>query len=381
MKKPRPFEVRPPTGPAVHAAPIRPPGKRTPHWYWRCVVYEAGGERTVWTGRGTEDDVRAEVWQLIGRGEHRDAPAAEPEAVTCDTVAELLAYWRGHLLESTELAPRTVQGYISRSRTIEAGLGPVVLERLSRRDVERYRVQALRHRSAGTVKNELINLGQAWEWGRMMGACPDRDLEIPDVAPKPVRDKYTPTDGEVAAVIRRQTVAWRKQVLELQWATGARISEIALLQGADIDAARGQLWLGRHEGGAKTGARCVPMSAAIRRAVAGLPAAGPVWPVAWATIDSAINAAVAAACEAEQIPVWTTHGLRRAFVNVAIRRGVDVATLATLTGHSVQTLMTYYRQVQEDERVAAMAAMDRELPAGEVIDLAARRLGSGRGGT
>lgn len=101
-KKPSPLDVEPPRGPVVHAKPVRPPTERLPHWYWRAVVYDEGAERTVWTGRGSREEVRATLWDIIGRGEHI-APSLESSApdgmvvVSFVTVSDLLTHWRAHL--------------------------------------------------------------------------------------------------------------------------------------------------------------------------------------------------------------------------------------------------------------------------------------------
>lgn len=387
MKRPKPFDLRPAKGPTLHATPIRPPGPRSPGWYWRVVVYEAGAERTIWTGRGSPEEVNAQLWQLVGRGEHVHRAEPEPDAVEIQTVADLLGYWRGHLRdERADLAPATVAAYTSHSRVLEEVIGAVLVEQLGRRDLDRYRGIVARPpgegsrrrtaRASATLHQDMIAMGAAWAWGRSVGACPDRDLDVPTVQIKPLRDTYTPTDGEVAAVLRRLS-GWARDALELQWATGARRGELYTLTLQDVDLQRGDLHLGRHTGASKTGTRRVPVTKHMRpllaRLVAGAQPDGRLWSLTPDSMKSAINELIREACEAEKIPVWTTHGLRRAYINTAARRGVDVAALATLTGHSVQVLMDHYRQVNEDDRLAAATAMDRELPMGEVVDLASRR--------
>ena len=215
-KKPAPLDVEPPTGPVVHAKPARPPTERLPHWYWRAVVYDAGAERTVWTGRGARDEVRAAVWALIGRGEHI-APSLESAApddmvvVAFETVSDLLTHWRAHLQDGQSgLAPNTVLAYCRHSRPLEEVLGQVLLEQLGRRELDRYRAavalpppessRRTRPRSTGSINCDFITLRAAWSWGRSIGAV-DRDLQVPTVTVQPTRDSYTPTADEVAAVV------------------------------------------------------------------------------------------------------------------------------------------------------------------------------------
>lgn len=387
MKKPKPFDLRPAKGPTLHATPIRPPGPRSPGWYWRVVVYEAGQERTVWTGRGDPEEVNAALWQLVGRGEHVHRAEPEPDAVEVKTVADLLGYWRGHLRdERGDLAQATVAAYTSHSRVLEEVLGKVLVEQLGRRDADRYRAIVTRPpaegsrrwaqgRSAASLRMDMLCLGMAWAWGRSVGACPDRDLDLPEIAAKPVRELYTPSAGEVAAVARRLS-GWALDALRLQWATGARAGEVARLRAEDIDLQRKEIVFGRHAGARKTGVRRVPVAADVlpllRRLVADA-LDGRLWTAAPATMKPGLNEAIREACEAESAHPWTTHGLRRAYVIRAIRAGVDVATLATLTGHTVPVLLAHYRQVQDEDRLAAVAKLPGELPAGVVVDLASRR--------
>lgn len=76
------------------------------------------------------------------------------------------------------------------------------------------------------------------------------------------------------------------------------------------------------------------------------------------------------ACKAASVPVFTPHGLRRLVVDRMARGGVDVATAASLTGHSVEVMLRYYRQVSdEDRRRAVLAAGLGQFPSGgEVIE-------------
>ena len=213
----------------------------------------------------------------------------------------------------------------------------------------------------------------AWAWGRSIGGCPDRSLDIPHVAPKPVRELYTPTAGEVAAVVRHLT-GWQRELVSLQWATGCRVGELAALLVEDVDLERAELVVGRHVGARKTGVRRVPLHAdtipLLARLIGDRVGPAPLWPATFEAMRHGLNGAVASACRAARVPVWTTHALRRAYVIRAIRAGVDVATLATITGHSVQELLVTYRQVQDEDRRAAVKLLPGALPRGEIRQFA-----------
>lgn len=385
-KRPEPLDIEPPYGPTVHAKTVtgRGPTARQPHWYWRAVVYDGAKERTVWTGRGSREDVRAAVWQLIGRREHLGAEpaaavAADQVVVVFETMADLLHAWRVHLAtERTDLAPATVHGYSAHSHIIEEVIGPIRLDRFGRSDLDRYRAivsrppgegsRRLKTRSSGTIQLDLTIIGMAWAWGRSIGVV-DGALDIPPINVTPTHDSYTPSIDEVATVVGLLR-GWAADVVRLQWATGARVGEIAALLVEDVDLERSALWLGRHVGARKTGARRIPIPEdtlpLLRELVAGRSGAVPLFATSRATIVARSNGAIAEACAIAQLPVWTTHGLRRAFVQRAIRAGVEVKTLATITGHTVQVMLSAYHQVQEADIAAASALLPGALPGGGV---------------
>jgi integrase len=386
-KKPAPLDVEPPRGPTVHAKPVRPPTERLPHWYWRAVVYDEGAERTVWTGRGSREDVRAALWELIGRGAHIQTTQAPADMVAVQfvTLADLLQHWRAHLAaDRADLAPGTITTYTGHARVIEDVIGAVLLDTVGRQDLDRYRGIVARSpgegsrrrvaRSAGSIAMDFTVLAMAWAWGRAIGACPDVRLDVPAVAPKPVRDGYTPTAGEVGAVLGRLD-SWRRDIVQLQWATGCRVGELAALLVGDVDLQRAELVVGRHVGAQKTGQRRVPLHretvALLRRMVGERAATDRLWPVAVQVVRHHLNPSIRAACEALNQPVWTTHGLRRAFIIRGVRAGVDVATLATITGHRVEELLATYRQVQDLDRRAAVELLPPGLPRGEVVQFRA----------
>jgi integrase len=386
-QRPEPIVLRPPRGPAVHGKAIRPPSKSSPWWYWRAVVYDGGQERTVWTGRADPEEARRQVWAVVGRGEHL-APITEPEAGADEhevvTLADLFALWRGHLLEHRrDLAAHTLANYLQHSRVIEEVIGDVLIEELSSAHVDHYRAVVTRPppsgsrrraaRSAGSLRLDMITLAQAWEWGRARGGTPPRDLDLPSIAPKPVRERYTPSAGEVAEVVARLP-GWMQQLVRLQWATGARIGELASLRAADVRPDRAELLLGQHEGARKTGGRRVPVHPdtvpLLRDLVEGLGPADRVWPYDARGVTKHLNVALGEQAAALVQPHWTTHALRRAYVVRSVRAGLDPATVASITGHSVGMMMGTYRTVMAEDQRAAALALPGALPRGQVVQLA-----------
>jgi integrase len=351
-------------------------------WYWRGEVHEDGGHRTVWTGWGDRDGVSDHLVALVaGGGLHRESSAAESTEIR--TVRDLLECWLGAQLERSDLRPATLATYRSHARVLADLLGAVAVDRLARRDLDGYvrRVRAppaegqVRRstRAGSSIALDWIVLGAAWSWGRSIGVAPDRDLVFPEVDARPVRAKHTPTPGEVAAVLEHLP-AWAASVVRLQWSTGARIGEIAALRVRDLDARACTL---RLQG--KTGARTFPLVPSMVRELldlaAGRGADDRIFVQRVETIRH-VNDHLHRACEAAGVADWSTHALRRSAVDRLLRSpGVDVATAADLLGHSPAVLLKSYRQVNDADRRAAVAAALRPLPSGDLVDLETARTG------
>jgi hypothetical protein len=60
------------------------------------------------------------------------------------------------------------------------------------------------------------------------------------------------------------------------------------------------------------------------------------------------------ACTAAGVKPFTPHGFRRMVVDRMIRGGIDPATAASLTGHSVEVMLRCYRKVTDDDRRQAV---------------------------
>lgn len=324
-------------------------------WYWRADRADARGGRVhIWMGWGTPEEAQAAVVVALGGASTRPDPNA-------DTVKTLLEAWGAAYDNRADLAPATRTSAEVVSRRIIDALGSVLLERLDRRALERYRDQRQRTAAASTVALDLTILRQAWEWGREVGLAPERDLPRIKVRPRhdEVRERYTPSTEDVLRVLDellpagRRRVAWHARVAWMLLATGCRIGEVAGLRRGAVDLERAEL---RVTG--KTGPRTVPLSSGAVEEIRswGLhddPEAR-VWPVAPRTIGEHLNHAIAAACERAGVKAWTPHALRRHAVDALYRRGIDPTVAAAILGHSPQVAMTYYRRAAEGDLREAM---------------------------
>ena len=199
-------------------------------------------------------------------------------------------------------------------------------------------------------------LGQAWRWGRQRDYAPLRDLPRVRVNIDPTRfviEHRTPSGDDVAKVLGVLEGERRLAVLLLA-TTGARVREVCLLRRCDLDSRNGRLTLAGEEG--KNGVRVFPLPVHVANEVLdradGSDAPLLVLP---RHADQCVRSTLNRACKAAGVPRFTPHGLRRLVVDTMIRAGVEVATAAKLTGHSVEVMLRLYRQVSDEDRVLAVA--------------------------
>lgn len=340
-------------------------------FYWRAVVVEDGKERLVWAGWGRRLDP-AITLEIVTAGTAALAPTVEPPA----TVRALLGSWRADQErrgEDGEIKLRTLSGYRNSARHLSRALGDVLLDRL---DVAQLAEYARGRRAAGiagqTVRHELSHLATAWKWGRRRGLAPERDLELPQVKAPPVRDRHTPTAGDVAAVLRHLD-GWARRLVVLLYATGARVGEVAALTWDRVHLEAEVVELD-----GKTGPRQVPLVGEALRELGRTPEAERVGRVvAGVTEQTALSVVyreLRRACAAAGVPRILPHGLRRHAVDALYEAGADVGIVASLIGHSPEVALRHYRQARpESKRRALIDAGLGTLPEGAVLDLDAER--------
>ena len=365
--------------------PIKLRAIRGPHkehatrWYWRAEVYEAGASRTVWTGWADPDDAARTAAEILSRG-MLDTPK---NAAALTTVKDLLECFIAAQEARADLRPATVRVRRFAARRLIGAIGEVRLSRVGLSTVEDYRDQRAREGYAGrTIVLDVEVLRTAWAWGRPRGAVDGEPPPRVRVKVVPKVTRYTPTPGEVAAVLaqlktlgprkglaREIRPGWPWLMLLLHFATGARLSEVGGLRVGDVDLAAGVI---RVSG--KTGPRDVPLLdpaivAELRGWTEGRHPTAMLLTVS-ARGSKQIQKYLNAACEAAEVPRFTTHALRRLVADTLARSGVDVATAAAILGHSPMVMLTVYRTVSaEDRRAGALRAGLGKLPRGVVIDL------------
>ncbi len=201
---------------------------------------------------------------------------------------------------------------------------------------------------------EFKVLRMAWKWGQECGLVPDRALPRAKVQVDRthfVANHRTPTEDEVARVLEHLQGDYRLAV-ELMATTGARVGEVCSLRGRDFDPATGDLTLR-----GKTGARAYPLPPHVAEKLRGRTRGDvPLLQLAKRAPTECVRSHLTRACRAASVERFTPpHGLRRMVVDLMAERGVDVATAASLTGHSPEVMLRHYRQVSDEARRAAVA--------------------------
>ena len=178
----------------LQATVVRPPGKTSPHWYWRIRV--AGTKQDVWTGRASRDAIGTMMRDLVKRGVNE---AKDTGASPCETVDDLLDYYLGHLQGLPTMNESTLKLYRSMKRALKAVVGDILVERWD------YAAQAdyltRRQVASRTHYMELDLIKRAWTWGLRVGLLPKRSVDWLRVEVAPSKDKFTPTAEQIGKVV------------------------------------------------------------------------------------------------------------------------------------------------------------------------------------
>jgi len=279
-----------------------------------------------------------------------------------DTVADLLGAWLAKV-DAGPLRPATKSHYRQCVTRLKAELGEILVERLGYEDLERYVNGKIvsKGESPRTVIQDLRICRNAWNWARKAGYVADRRMELPTVkvTPGDYRVNHrTPTDAEVAATVDAMTSTWKRDAVRLTWATGSRIGAVLGLTWEQVELDTSTISLRT-----KTGIKVLPLgSPAVavlqeRHEAQGKPDEGRVFPEV-GDVDTAISnvrSSVLRGCKRAAIKPWTPHALRRLAVDSMARAGIDVATAASITGHSPEVMLRHYRTVSKADQRRALA--------------------------
>ncbi|MCB9764982.1 MAG: tyrosine-type recombinase/integrase [Alphaproteobacteria bacterium] len=351
--RPKPAEIG-----DVRISVVRGP-RHDGRWYWRGR--RKGRRDTLWTGWATRREAMAVVATLVVNG----LPEPEPATPVVETMEHLLSAWVERQELRADLAPATLTHYTVCARHLVTWLGDLAPRSISRDTLERYRDERLREgASPRVILQEFKRLRSAWIWGtdcRLIHAGP-----LPKVTVRVVGYRInhrTPSPEDVNRVLDHLSGDCRLAV-RLLAATGARISEVCELRRCDVLVNSREVLLR-----GKTGTRRFPLPerlvAQLRDRVDGSKAPLLDLPP---SRDKALRYALSSACRKASVEPFTPHGLRRMVVDRMARRGVDIGTAASLTGHSPTVMLRHYRQVtQRDREEAVVKAGLAELAGEDVV--------------
>jgi len=350
-RKPAAFSVG-----RVRVRAHRPPLASDPHrWSWQAFEGRSGH---VWSGRGTRDEAEAAVLAVLVGRRGGDDVRLDQDCIA-QTVADVLAYYLGDCQERVEagqLKSSTLLNYKSQRARIRAGLGKILVVRLTARDLERWTRTRLRQGDAPlTVRTDLGTLRAACSWAGSVGVCEPVDLNWPRIEGRRVRPKPTPTREQVRSVWA-ELARWpsEQDAFLFLASTGARQGELNALSWADVDLKAKTVEL--H---GKTGARLVPvegdclsmlrrrrMAAKGEDAVFGSRARG----------VTLCQRKLPGACARAEVPRLTPHALRRFVSSELIERGTDPRTYEAIMGHTLQVGLRDYAESRAETRRGAVEA-------------------------
>jgi integrase len=366
-------------------------------YYYQVGYHEQRKLKTIPNASGwyDEDAITAHLAQLYASEAWKPAPQAP--ALAPETLGQLGYLWllnqKARVRDTPGvgrgLSPNTYRTYkamINRSLRSEytnpqgtwsgGGFGDLPLARVSVSTIEPIYRWWLKEGSVGIANLALKVLGRSWRWGQSREWCAHGwpALRLERYQPQ---ERHTPTAEQAEAVINAlrvtQRTRWIRMAAEVLWATGARTGEVANLRGRDVDLKRQIL---RVNG--KTGPRSVVINAHLTRLLAIWISEHEVRPddLLWDRTPAGfrrVNAALARACEAADVPVFTAYGFRRLASTTLIAAGVDPKSYKAQMGHSMEIGLRWYAQVVEERHRAAGALLGRQSRGGEVIQLHARK--------
>ena len=361
--RPRPVRVGVLRASAVNRWRTNENGDTEFYWRIRCQ----GDRGYVWTGYGTRESIERQMARMVAAG-RTGAAAKTRDDPEIGTLGEAIEAWYDYQQDRPDLQPSTVTNYSKAARHLLAWLASVAVFQVDRAVVEGYRNNRLREKAAPrTVELELKVLHMIWRWSRERGLVPARDL--PRVRVKVdgyVINHRTPAPEEAASVLALLD-GLMLLVLQLLAITGARVASICAVREGDLDEIRGL-----RIPDTKTGPRWFPVPTEFASSLLNHFAsnAGPLVAGSPAVAPQIVRDRLKRACKTAGVKPFTPHGFRRMVVDRMIRGGVDPATAASLTGHSVEVMLRYYRKVtDEDRRQAVLQAGLGHFPLpGQVIE-------------
>lgn len=269
----------------------------------------------------SDAEARAEIARsLLARGivpnpDTNMITQAERSGLTVSTAI------RRYLNQRPDLADESKRSYLSLMKHIDRALGKRDVATITPNDV-RELVAACSHLSAAPVSSiRSILAGGLDNAGIEPNPALHRSIKLPVRASERID---VPPLEHVAAILQRLPEHLLVPVAMIE-ATGARVSELAGVEHADVDHSNLRLRLI----GKGDKPRMVPMPPEL---AARIPrGAGRVWPRA---APHAIRRAMRTACIDARIPHYHPHDLRHRYASRLVQQGVPITQISAWMGHS-----------------------------------------------
>jgi integrase len=326
-------------------------GRQGERHYWRART-PGRNRKVIWAGWATRDDA---IENAMDAAKRPESDSSQSEIIEFQTIHDLMAAWMDSKEANPELSPKTIIHYEKAARHIVQELVDHRLGVFGQRQLEKYRnIRSKQKASPRLIVQEFKVLHMAWKWAQDCGHIDLRDLpKIHIKVEGYVRDRVTPDRYSVDQVIEKLDGEWRR-FFEILALTGARPSEVSRLKVSDYDPRKRILKLD-----GKTGEREFPVPKKDARIFDGIPSSpdADLLTLGVSAKTQGLRDQIKKACKAAGVKYFSPYGLRRMVVSQMIRGGVDPATAARVTGHSVEVMLkVYYEANDEDIRRAVLMA-------------------------
>ncbi|MFO0585631.1 MAG: site-specific integrase [Anaeromyxobacter sp.] len=260
------------------------------------------------------------------------------------------------------------QSDIDRARHLVRILGPRRAAKLSRKDIEEYRQQRFSETTRrgappapGTVDREIALLKRCINYAIECGVLVRNPIAGVPLLNEPNTRDMALRESMLERILKAAPPAFAP-VIEFDYETGLRKTEVRFLRWEQLDLAAGCIRLSAKE--TKTNqARVVYLTSRAKEILQQVPRhlhspyvfLNPDTGRPWSELNKMLKRSVA---RAGLKGIWF-HDLRRSFVTNARRRGVPESVVMKLTGHRTRSVFDRYNIIDEGDLKAAVEQIDR----------------------
>lgn len=326
------------------------------------VLFRIGGRESMPRYGGSfatkRDALARKAWVVGELAAMRvpDVRALRSDAVRAPTLAEAVMRWRESRVDVAE-GTRVVH-QVALDRVLPM-LGDRRVDEIAVEDVKQVVTELARTgRKRETIRKSVKYLGAVLdEAGVSPNPARDRSIRLPREEPVELEP---PATEHVEAVFRLLPPAYRLPLLWLDW-SGARVGSIATLRVGDYDEQQRRVRLRA----ATTKTRAAlwvelpdPLADAIEATLRPRDDRDPEAPLFPGASPDALRTAIARACRAAGVPVFSPHDLRHRRISLLHRQGRTWAEIGRFVGQrKLSVTADTYTHVITDGRELDVAAL------------------------